>query len=133
MTNPLDNPYGTPFGLMDEVYGPGSAKALQECEGPWQVYNGKRWSNLNINPAWNGTVAYRRASSTQDVVPWGSIKEGWGWYARDDDGSCFVFPSKPKLKGGWFSGCDAKRVDYLVGHEIGTVDWKDSLQRRPGK
>jgi hypothetical protein len=28
MTNPLENPYGTAFGLMDQVYGPGSAKAL---------------------------------------------------------------------------------------------------------
>jgi hypothetical protein len=41
--NPLENPYGTAFGLMDEVYGPGSAKALKKCGGPWEFWNGTLW------------------------------------------------------------------------------------------
>lgn len=132
MTNPLDNPYGTPFGLMDEVYGPGSAQALHDCGGPWERY-GPTGCWQKAAPSWFKDVAYRRAPATQDVVPWHLIKEGWDWYARDNDDRCFVFQSKPKMKSGWFSGCDFQRINHLVGHEIGTVNWKDSLQLRPGK
>jgi hypothetical protein len=61
--NPLENPYGTAFGLMDEVYGPGTEKALQECGGPWEcftVVNGRKWKLLGLGFTWLDFHVYRK-------------------------------------------------------------------------
>lgn len=131
--NPLDNPYATIFGLMDEVYGPGSAKALQECGGPLQAFCEDSWEPICWKPSWDSYLAYRRAPGTQDVVPWRLIKEGWDWYARSNAGNGFVFQTEPEIDYGFWNGENARCVDFLSGHEIGTVYWENSLQRRPVK
>ena len=59
MTAALHNPHGTAFGLMDEVYGPGTAAALRDSGGPWEVfYHDGLWT-LATAPTWHVAAAYR--------------------------------------------------------------------------
>jgi len=59
MTAALHNPHGTAFGLMDKVYGPGTAAALRDSGGPWEVfYHDGLWT-LATAPTWHAAAAYR--------------------------------------------------------------------------
>ena len=58
MTAALHNPHGTAFGLMDEVYGPGTAHALRDSGGPWEIYQSTgNW--LESPPSWKASTTYR--------------------------------------------------------------------------
>lgn len=54
----LTNPYGTAFGLMDEVYGPGTAQALLDSGGPWELYENREWLPITSTP-YSASLAYR--------------------------------------------------------------------------
>lgn len=57
MSDALHNPHGTAFGLMDEVYGPGTAQALRDSGGPWEWYLRGAWED---SPGtWGLDIAYR--------------------------------------------------------------------------
>lgn len=49
----------TPFGLLDEVYGPGTQEALKAHGGPTEIWTSLGWQE-NSNPGWFDLVlAYR--------------------------------------------------------------------------
>ena len=48
-----------PFGLLDEVYGPGTQEALKNSGGPYEVFDGKFWQRSGAVPSENGYLAYR--------------------------------------------------------------------------
>ena len=58
MTAALHNPHGTAFGLMDEVYGPGTAQALRDSGGPWDIYSSPEGWTV-CDPSWGRMYAYR--------------------------------------------------------------------------
>jgi hypothetical protein len=81
MTAALHNPHGTAFGLMDKVYGPGTAAALRDSGGPWEVfYHDGLWT-LATAPTWHAAAAYRL--KPQPPKPWS------GWVEFDDAGFAF--------------------------------------------
>jgi hypothetical protein len=71
--NPLENPYGTAFGWMDEIYGLGTAKALQECGGPWECWIGSSWEPKSLT-YFNPSLAYRKKPAPKKPI-W--LKELW--------------------------------------------------------
>ena len=49
----------TPFGLLDEVYGPGAQEALRAHGGPWEGWcEGAKWEKIH-DPYWSVTSTYR--------------------------------------------------------------------------
>lgn len=78
MTAALHNPHGTAFGLMDEVYGPGTAQALRDSGGPWEWLNYQgQWQDIGAVGS-QVSMAYRL--KPQPPKP----RE---WFILTDDGS----------------------------------------------
>lgn len=48
----------TPFGLLDEVYGPGTKEAFKAHGGPYQWLGDEGWAE-NARPAWFFGTTYR--------------------------------------------------------------------------
>lgn len=65
----LSNPYGTPFGLLDQVYGEGTAKAMREHGGPYEVFTGYTWEAAD--PSYFLRGVYRVKPAPREVVAWG--------------------------------------------------------------
>ena len=70
---------------------------------------------------------------TQDVIAWEKLPERIQWVAREEDEEVWAYEYEPHVELGWwsFDEGDAIRIDDFPGIvQIGTVDWKDSKQRR---
>jgi hypothetical protein len=84
-------------------------------------------------PVWTDEVVYRTVPlpKTQDVIAWEKLPDWVEWVARDGDGMVLGYVSDPPLQlSGWY-GPGGTRIDDFPGIvQIGTVDWKDSKQRR---
>jgi hypothetical protein len=71
---------------------------------------------------------------TQDVIAWDRLPDWAEWVARDSDGGVFGYDFEPLVCiVAWSSPSEHhRRIDDFPGIvQIGTVDWKDSKQRRP--
>ena len=104
------------------------------CEGVWS----------KCGPSWSTEGIYRTVPlpKTQDVIAWEKLPEWVEWVARGAHGAVFGYGKEPNLCGAewatdWrFSSHsiddNPRRIDDFPGLvQIGTVDWKDSKQRRP--
>ena len=125
-----------PYGLLtDEERG-----ALHEHKKAGGEF--ESWSDLPS--AWCAFTAmhfydcliYRTVPlpKTQDVIAWGRLPERIQWVAREEDEEVWAYEYEPHVELGWwsFDEGDAIRIDDFPGIvQIGTVDWKDSKQRRP--
>jgi hypothetical protein len=80
----------------------------------------------------NSIVRTVTLPKTPDVIAWEKLPEWVEWVARDGDGMVLGYVSDPPLQlSGWY-GPGGTRIDDFPGIvQIGTVDWKDSKQRRP--
>jgi hypothetical protein len=71
------------------------------------------------------------------VIAWDRLPDWVEWVARDEiDGAIHAYDAnEPWLtaEGGvWLTSWDYRRIDDFPGIvQIGTVDWKDSKQRKP--
>ena len=128
----------TPFGLLDEVYGPGTADALKAHGGPYEIYcsNGQ-WSHWGPAPfAPSTTYRVKPQPPTKPSIDWSHVAPEYKWLARDADGLAFVFSDMPWAEFNawvWDGGeCEAVCVSgFLSSYTPGTCDWKDSLVERP--
>jgi hypothetical protein len=72
---------------------------------------------------------------TQDVIAWEKLPDWVEWVARDESGKVHCSDVEPAIYvAHWMYHCpgDVRRIDDFPGIvQIGTVDWKDSKQRRP--
>jgi len=71
---------------------------------------------------------------TQDVIAWDRLPDWVEWVARDKDGIVRAYTEEPRtMSCSWGNqGGSFRRIDDFPGIvQIGTVDWKDSKQRRP--
>ncbi len=124
-----------PYGLLTDE----EKAALHEHEkagGVVQHYQANTW--FNCAPSWLNNVIYRTVSlpKTQDVIAWDRLPEWAEWVARDENGRVFTLPTEPFISGtGWGVAIALtlyRRIDDFPGIvKIGTVDWKESKQRRP--
>jgi hypothetical protein len=132
-----------PYGLLtDEERG-----ALHDHEkagGEFELNYCLHWSPIS-KPTWYSQTIYRTVPlpaqrseqsslKTQDVIAWDRLPERIQWVIRFEDEEVWAYEYEPHVELGWwsFDEGDAIRIDDFPGIvQIGTVDWKDSKQRRP--
>jgi hypothetical protein len=91
--------------------------------------------------AWFNDTIYRTVPlpKTQDVIAWERLPAWAEWVARDRDGEVWAYDEEPECDGdeyrgaGWVFESSSLRIDDWPGIvvQIGTVDWRESKQRRP--
>lgn len=92
------------------------------------------WEKVK-NPSFSPDITYRIAL-IPDTINWDHVNEKYNYLARDRDGECFLFENKPTIaynSNVWNyqeGGCI--QANLFTSLSVGTVDWKDSLQVRPG-
>jgi hypothetical protein len=97
------------------------------CDGVWFKYA----------PSWLYNVVYRTLPLplTQDLIAWEKLPDWVEWVARDEDGEVLGHSLEPNISrdSTWLAHGERRRIDDFPGIvvQIGTVDWKDSKQRRP--
>jgi hypothetical protein len=88
-------------------------------------------------PEWCDESIYRTVplpEKTQYVIAWEKLPDWAEWVARDRDGTICAYDEEPEyyINYWMFEGSHCTRIDDFPGIvQIGTVDWKDSKQRRP--
>jgi hypothetical protein len=121
-----------PYGLLTDE----EKAALHEHEkvgGEFEYWCGI-WEQ--IEPSWLRNMVYRTVplpAKTQDVIAWEKLPDRIEWVVRDEDGEVRGSEIKPELvvDYGVWDGPDIRIDDFPGIVQIGTVDWKDSKQRRP--
>jgi hypothetical protein len=121
-----------PYGLLTDE----EAIALHEHEQAGGEFTfkgptGTLWQKTQ-NPSWCDAYIYRTVPlpKTQDIIAWERLPDWVEWVARGAHGAVFGYGKEPNLCG---AGSSIVRIDDFPGIvvQIGTVDWKDSKQRRP--
>jgi hypothetical protein len=120
-----------PYGLLTDEE-TAALLAHEKAGGEFKCYCEGVWSKCE--PSWSNEGVYRTVPlpKTQDVIAWDRLPDWVEWVARDGDGMVLGYVSDPPLQlSGWY-GPGGTRIDDFPGIvQIGTVDWKDSKQRRP--
>jgi hypothetical protein len=126
-----------PYGLLTDE----EKAALHEHEkagGVIEYYSAASvWTVTR--PSWLEDHIYRTVPlpKTQDVIAWDRLPDWVEWVARDESGKVHCSDVEATTCGGhWMYRLptDVRRIDDFPGIvQIGTVDWKDSKQRRPRK
>jgi hypothetical protein len=93
------------------------------------------WHQKSARNVWPNLV-YRTVplpEKTQDVIAWDRLPDWVEWVARDEDSEVRGSAIEPILvvNHGFWAGPDFRIDDFPGIVQIGTVDWKDSKQRRP--
>jgi hypothetical protein len=122
-----------PYGLLTDE----EKAALHEHEkagGEFEIHAGTSWWPEGNTP-WHHKLILRTVPlpKTQDVIAWEKLPDWAEWVARDRDGEVFSYDAEPRLhEREWGGRGQHARIDDFPGIvQIGTVDWKDSKQRRP--
>ena len=70
---------------------------------------------------------------TQEVIAWEKLPAWAEWVTRHYGDWLYAWAYEPDaIANGWGNGGTHRRIDDFPGIvQIGTVDWKDSKQRRP--
>lgn len=138
----------TPFGLLDEVHGKGTQAALKAHGGPYEIYttvNG--WQDFVLY-ALNGkencvsdwchrshAIRVKPVTFIPDSIDWSHVAGGFDWMARDEDGEPHHYDAEPEVAmSHWLIGGGGELAISAASHASyrrGTVDWRDSLVRRP--
>jgi hypothetical protein len=121
-----------PYGLLTDE----EKAALHEHEkagGAFEYWACNGWEQMK--PTWFYNITYRPVPlpKTQDVIVWEKLPNWAEWVARDRDGEVFAYDAEPRLHERDWGGLERHhaRIDEFPGIvQIGTVDWKDSKQRR---
>jgi hypothetical protein len=122
-----------PYGLLTDEE-KAALEAHEKAGGVVQHYQANTW--FNCAPSWLHTIIYRTVplpEKTQDVIAWEKLPDWAEWVARDSAGWVYAWAYKPNaFLNGWDDGENLCRIDDFPGIvQIGTVDWKESKQRRP--
>jgi hypothetical protein len=124
-----------PYGLLTDE----EAIALHEHEkaGGSFLYTlaGDCWVDIGRKATWNKSGIYRTVPlpKTQDVIAWDRLPDWVEWVARDIDGKVFMYDAPPDLRGDeWVSrfAVQGPINDFPGIVSLGTVDWRNSKQRR---
>lgn len=125
-----------PYGLLTDE----EKAALHEHKkagGEFEYYDDVLLWWEKTRPSWIEYYVYRPVPipKTQDVIAWDRLPDWVEWVARDASDYVIAFENEPLPATGWWvmdENREARRIDDFPGMvQIGTCDWKDSLQRRP--
>jgi hypothetical protein len=125
-----------PYGLLtDEERGALHEHKKADGEFLFKAPNRGLWQSV-CGPWWCVDYVYRTVPLplTQDVIAWDKLPDWVECVARDKDGWVWCYRLEPEAcTGVWSSPTEMqRRIDDFPGIvQIGTVDWKDSKQRRP--
>jgi hypothetical protein len=92
-----------------------------------------------VEPSWFPNIIYRTVPlpKTQDVIAWEKLPKEAEWTARDAWGVVRFYEQGDTVEinivdGEWDSYISGRRIDDFPGIvSLGTVDWRESKQRRP--
>jgi hypothetical protein len=127
-----------PYGLLTDE----EKAALHEHEKAGGMFEYKSpfgperpWIEIN-KPSMITEMIYRTVPlpKTQDVIAWEKLPDWVEWVARDEDGEVLGHSLEPNISrdSTWLAHGERRRIDDFPGIvQVGTVDWKDSKQRRP--
>ena len=120
-----------PFDFLDGE----TQQILMNHGGPYEFYSSYGgWVEI-LMPYWQGNVVYRVKPQplTKPSIDWSHLKDEYKWLARDEDGTPYVYDSKPYINiYGWSIDDDVfTEVTAFKSFKPGTCDWKDSLIERP--
>jgi len=124
------------WGLLDEEMKE-AFRAHEKAGGGFVFYDPDLdiWAEVDEEPYWNRGAIYRaiRPTLTPDKIAWDRLPSWAKYVARDEEGPVHCCEFSPNtLIHSWELAGDYRRIDDFPGLvEIGTVDWKDSLQTRP--
>jgi hypothetical protein len=90
------------------------------CDGVW----------FKSASSWLYSVVYRTVPlpKTQDVIAWERLPDWVEWVARNNSGEVWAYDAERFYT---YNGRRIRIDDFPGIVQIGTVDWKDSKQRRP--
>jgi len=110
-----------------QAYVDGKAIEVSHGGGPFRVFNG--------DPCWTWSSYEYRIATIPDSINWDHVAPEWKWMARDVFGDVRLYQSEPRVKPPrmvWSSTPHVcAPIDGFASYTRGTVDWKDSLVRRP--
>ena len=128
-----------PFGeLSDAEKG---ALLLAHHEGKriefFDLYSYRGWRESQ-EPEWAPIVAYRIAPEPliPDSINWDHVAPEWKFMARDESGNAWLYdctPDRTPSRAHWNagSGISVRASAVFASYRRGTVEWRDSLVRRP--
>jgi hypothetical protein len=125
-----------PPGMLDDD----TFNRLRAYDGPLQWWVGNQWLRTSVrrSPDYlrqSGIVLRAEPAPLRPlIVPWHVLDDWIQWVARNENGEVWGYKSEPcaSYLVGWQRGHRAIRLDDLIkGIDPGTVDWRDSLIRRP--
>jgi len=98
-------------------------------------YDGAPFKTVDV-PLWNWDYREYRIATIPDSINWDHVAPEWKWMARDEDGSVYFYTKEPSRREyeNWFRRVSGSVITDVIGfasYTRGTVDWKDSLVRRP--
>ena len=121
-----------PYGLLTDEE-TAALLAHEKAGGEFKCYCEGVWSKCD--PSWSTEGIYRTVPlpKTQDVIAWDRLPAWVEWAERDEVGGVYAYHREPVSRSkDWVSYWNPLRIDEFPGIvQIGTVDWKDSKQRRP--
>lgn len=119
-----------PYSLWDDDTRERARDSRDACD-TWEVLNLDGKWELEAYP-FEEHLTYRRAPVpvTQMTIPWHLVPEGYDVAAADEGGEAHAFGA---LRDGYVWHASTFHINDLPGFDRGTVDWKDSFQRRPVK
>jgi hypothetical protein len=106
--------------------------ALHEHEkagGEFEFTYSEIWMRVS-EPTWGSHSSYRTLPlpKTQDVIAWDRLPDWVEWVMRKESGHVWGYDEDRWSN---FSGRNIRIDDWPGIVQIGTVDWRDSRQRRP--
>ena len=93
--------------------------------GPFRVFS--------CEPYWNWSSYEYRIATVPDSINWDHVAPKWKWMARDNFDDVWLFMQEPSAcdRGRWETRGGSVLCTQFASYVRGTVDWKDSLVRRP--
>lgn len=124
-----------PPGMLDDD----TLGRLRAHRGALQIWRSPgNWAETSMEPGdilpeCQFTYRAEPAPLRPLVVPWSALADWVQWAAMDPNGGIWGHEFEPAIGDAqwlWGRGC-VERLDPIVKIDRGTVDWQDSLIRRP--
>lgn len=121
-----------PFGELSDAEKGALLLAHHEGKKIELLANCKHWTRAT--PDWSKHCTYRIAPEPliPDFIDWNHVAPEFNFMARDKNGRLYLFGGEPRPEDDMWSGFGpAAKAHVFASYRRGTVEWKDSLVRRP--